>query len=146
MEEELAKHLKQLADQFHGLTPVKCRELAFEYAEKNNIPVPANWTEKQCAAISAQGMHTIWHSDYICFDGRKESSSNATTERIQASSVFMLRVSRCAHIAQRSQKKPGGTLGLDRRKRALPADGNEYEDGTRLTTCGQRPEALELRA
>uniref|UniRef100_A0A8C2WXR9 Zgc:113274 n=1 Tax=Cyclopterus lumpus TaxID=8103 RepID=A0A8C2WXR9_CYCLU len=49
MEEELAKHLKQLADQFHGLAPVKCRELAFEYAEKNNIPVPANWTEKQCA-------------------------------------------------------------------------------------------------
>ncbi|CAB1421029.1 unnamed protein product [Pleuronectes platessa] len=49
MEEELAKHLKQLADQFHGLAPVKCRELAFEYAEKNNIPVPANWTETQCA-------------------------------------------------------------------------------------------------
>ncbi|CAB1428335.1 unnamed protein product [Pleuronectes platessa] len=48
MEEELAKHLKQLADQFHGLAPVKCRELAFEYSEKNNIPVPANWTEKQC--------------------------------------------------------------------------------------------------
>ncbi|CAB1419141.1 unnamed protein product [Pleuronectes platessa] len=40
MEEELAKHLKQLADQFHGLAPVKCRELALEYAEKNNIPVP----------------------------------------------------------------------------------------------------------
>ncbi|CAB1428286.1 unnamed protein product [Pleuronectes platessa] len=49
MEEELAKHLKQLADQFNGLAPVKCHELAFEYAEKNNIPVPANWTEKQCA-------------------------------------------------------------------------------------------------
>uniref|UniRef100_A0A3B1JTV8 Uncharacterized protein n=1 Tax=Astyanax mexicanus TaxID=7994 RepID=A0A3B1JTV8_ASTMX len=43
MEEELAKH------QFHGLSPVKCHELAFEYAERNNIPVPANWTEKQCA-------------------------------------------------------------------------------------------------
>ncbi|CAB1419815.1 unnamed protein product [Pleuronectes platessa] len=52
MEEELAKHLKQLADQFHGLVPVKCRELAFEYAEKINIPVPANWTEKQCADSS----------------------------------------------------------------------------------------------
>ncbi|CAB1454909.1 unnamed protein product [Pleuronectes platessa] len=49
MEEELAKHLKQLADQFHGLAPVKCLELAFEYAEKNNIPVSANWTEKECA-------------------------------------------------------------------------------------------------
>uniref|UniRef100_A0A9R1SEK5 HTH CENPB-type domain-containing protein n=2 Tax=Cyprinus carpio TaxID=7962 RepID=A0A9R1SEK5_CYPCA len=42
MEEELAKHLKQLAEQFHGLHPVKCRQLAFEYAEKNNIPVPLN--------------------------------------------------------------------------------------------------------
>uniref|UniRef100_A0A3B5R0Y1 HTH CENPB-type domain-containing protein n=1 Tax=Xiphophorus maculatus TaxID=8083 RepID=A0A3B5R0Y1_XIPMA len=51
MEEELAKHLKQLADQFHGLPPVKCRELAFEYAKRNNISVPANWTEKQCAGI-----------------------------------------------------------------------------------------------
>ncbi|CAB1451724.1 unnamed protein product [Pleuronectes platessa] len=53
MEEELDKHFKQLADQFHGPAPVKCRELAFEYAEKNNIPVPANWTEKQCAAVPA---------------------------------------------------------------------------------------------
>ena len=49
MEEDLAKHLKQLANQFHGLTPEKCRQLAFEYAEKNNIPVPANWTKTQCA-------------------------------------------------------------------------------------------------
>lgn len=49
MEEELAKHLKQLAEQFHGLHPVKCRQLAFEYAEKNNIPVPANWKKTQCA-------------------------------------------------------------------------------------------------
>ncbi|CAB1439834.1 unnamed protein product [Pleuronectes platessa] len=55
MEEELAKHLKQLADQFHGLAPVKCRELAFEYAEKNNIPVLANWTEKQCAEAAKEG-------------------------------------------------------------------------------------------
>ncbi|XP_051771658.1 uncharacterized protein LOC127524235 [Ctenopharyngodon idella] len=49
MEEEFAKHLKQLAEQFHGLPPVKCRQLAFEYAEKNNIPVPSNWTKTQCA-------------------------------------------------------------------------------------------------
>ncbi|KAK9529016.1 hypothetical protein VZT92_013135 [Zoarces viviparus] len=49
MEEEFANHLKQLADQFHGLAPVKCRLLVFEYSEKNYIPVPANWTEKQCA-------------------------------------------------------------------------------------------------
>ncbi|KAK9977146.1 hypothetical protein ABG768_018967 [Culter alburnus] len=49
MEEELSKHLKQLAEQFHGLPPVKCRQLAFEYAEKNNIPVPSNWTKTLCA-------------------------------------------------------------------------------------------------
>ncbi len=49
MEEELAKHLKQLAEQCRGLPPVKCSQLAFEYAEKNNIPVPANWTKTQCA-------------------------------------------------------------------------------------------------
>ncbi|XP_076128435.1 uncharacterized protein LOC143109550 [Alosa pseudoharengus] len=49
MEEELAKHLKQLAEQFHGLPPVKSRQLAFEYAERNNIPVPDNWTKTQCA-------------------------------------------------------------------------------------------------
>ena len=49
MEEELAEHLKQLAEQFHGLPPVKCRQLAFEYADKNNILVLANWTKIQCA-------------------------------------------------------------------------------------------------
>ncbi|XP_076860748.1 uncharacterized protein LOC143513952 [Brachyhypopomus gauderio] len=67
MEEELAKHLKQLADQFHGLAPVKCRELAFKYAERNNIPVPDNWTEKQCAALlggsPTSQPHSSKHSD-----------------------------------------------------------------------------------
>lgn len=104
------------------------------------------------AAISAQGMQTIWHGENICCDERKEATSDAsieaakreilyfcafffffsvfqsdwgwnvpeqwshhcvpdlqshtsttTTGRIQASSAFMLRVSRYAHIAQRSQ-------------------------------------------
>ncbi|CAB1441465.1 unnamed protein product [Pleuronectes platessa] len=58
MEEELAKHLKQLADQFHDLAPVKCRELAFEYAEKNNIPVPVQ--------ISI----TFWCQKWDCTSGR----------------------------------------------------------------------------
>ena len=49
MEEELANHLKQLAAQFHGLAPNKCRELAFEFAQKNLVSVPDNWTKKQCA-------------------------------------------------------------------------------------------------
>ena len=32
MEKELEDHIKQLADQFHGLTPKKCRELSLELA------------------------------------------------------------------------------------------------------------------
>uniref|UniRef100_A0A8C5BDY5 HTH psq-type domain-containing protein n=1 Tax=Gadus morhua TaxID=8049 RepID=A0A8C5BDY5_GADMO len=47
MEEELANHLKQLAAEFHA--PNKCRELAFEFAQKNLVSVPDNWTKKQCA-------------------------------------------------------------------------------------------------
>lgn len=49
MEDELATHLKDLADQFHGLSPTKCRELAFEYADRNSIPVPASWTDNHKA-------------------------------------------------------------------------------------------------
>ncbi|CAB1426911.1 unnamed protein product [Pleuronectes platessa] len=72
MEEELAKHLKQLADQFHGLAPVKCRELAFEYAEKINIPVPANWTEKHCAATKSSG--DLERSGEVISAGKKQRS------------------------------------------------------------------------
>uniref|UniRef100_A0A4W6CZ35 Uncharacterized protein n=1 Tax=Lates calcarifer TaxID=8187 RepID=A0A4W6CZ35_LATCA len=46
LEKELADHIKKLAEQFHGLTQKKCRELASELAERNNIPTPSNWTEK----------------------------------------------------------------------------------------------------
>lgn len=46
LEKELADLIKKLAEQFHGLTSQKCHELAFELAEKNNIPVPNNWKEK----------------------------------------------------------------------------------------------------
>ncbi|KAG5278091.1 hypothetical protein AALO_G00095080 [Alosa alosa] len=56
MEEELAKHLKQLAEQFHDLPPVKSCQLAFEYAEINNIPVPDNWTKTQCADPEATSL------------------------------------------------------------------------------------------
>uniref|UniRef100_A0A671QJU5 HTH CENPB-type domain-containing protein n=1 Tax=Sinocyclocheilus anshuiensis TaxID=1608454 RepID=A0A671QJU5_9TELE len=45
LEKELADHIKKLADQFHGLTPKKCCELA----DRNNIPVPNNWKEKGLA-------------------------------------------------------------------------------------------------
>ncbi|XP_034535041.1 uncharacterized protein zgc:113274 [Notolabrus celidotus] len=49
VEKDLADHIKKLAEQFHGLTPKKCCELALELAERNNIPVPNNWNEKGLA-------------------------------------------------------------------------------------------------
>lgn len=36
MEQEIAKHIRDLDDRFHELHPVKCRELAYKYyAERN---------------------------------------------------------------------------------------------------------------
>ncbi|XP_026019298.1 uncharacterized protein LOC113019676 [Astatotilapia calliptera] len=49
VEKELAEHIKKLAEQFHGISPKKCRELALELAGRNNIPTPSNWTEKGLA-------------------------------------------------------------------------------------------------
>ena len=37
MELELVSHIKKLADQFHGLTALKCRELAFKLAGMESI-------------------------------------------------------------------------------------------------------------
>ncbi|CAB1460488.1 unnamed protein product [Pleuronectes platessa] len=84
MEEELAIHLKQLADQFHGLAPVKCCELAFEYAEKNNIPVPANWTEKQCAAASSPHLQAplLQHLASLCRSLRIQQEEKLQHERL----------------------------------------------------------------
>lgn len=44
MESDFAKHIKKLTDQFHGLSSLQCRELAYELAHQNNIPVPDNWS------------------------------------------------------------------------------------------------------
>ncbi|XP_026128983.1 uncharacterized protein LOC113109562 isoform X2 [Carassius auratus] len=49
LEEELAEHIRVLSEGVHGLTPKKCREIAFEFAQKNNIPVPNNWGEQRLA-------------------------------------------------------------------------------------------------
>lgn len=52
MEQELAKHIRDLDDRFHGLNPVKCRELAYEYANKNKesgINMPPSWRENKIA-------------------------------------------------------------------------------------------------
>ena len=48
MEKDLADHIKLLANMFHGLSPVKCRELAYEFAFKNKLKIPDNWlTDKR---------------------------------------------------------------------------------------------------
>lgn len=69
MEEDLANHLKTLSDQFHGLGPLKCRELAFEFALKNNIPVPENWTRKESAGKPGCARHHVSVTDASCTVG-----------------------------------------------------------------------------
>lgn len=59
MEEELAEHIKHLADQFHGLTPNKVCELAFELADRNNIPVPENWKRNGFAGRLCKTSHDL---------------------------------------------------------------------------------------
>ena len=56
MEQELADHIKQLADQFHGFTPYKCRGLAHEFAKRNHVTVPSNW-EKGLAGRMCRKSH-----------------------------------------------------------------------------------------
>ena len=43
MEKDLAAHIQLLADNYHGLTLIKCKELAYEFAIRNNIKVPNSW-------------------------------------------------------------------------------------------------------
>ena len=51
METQLAQHLRNLDSRFHGLTPIKCRELAFEYADKNKVQliIPTSWIRNKAA-------------------------------------------------------------------------------------------------
>jgi hypothetical protein len=44
MDFDLAKHINHLANQFPGLSSLKCRELACKLAHQKNIPVPDNWS------------------------------------------------------------------------------------------------------
>ena len=43
MEKDLAIHIGYLAGMYFGLSLEKCKELAFEYAVKNNVVVPESW-------------------------------------------------------------------------------------------------------
>ena len=49
MEVDLANHIKDLANQFHGLTPDKSRELAFDFAQQNDVVMPPSWTRDRKA-------------------------------------------------------------------------------------------------
>ncbi|XP_056322899.1 uncharacterized protein zgc:113274 [Danio aesculapii] len=49
LEEELAENIRIMSERVHGLTTKKCREIAFEFAQKYNIPVPNNWGEQRLA-------------------------------------------------------------------------------------------------
>ena len=40
MEEELTKHIVFMADIYFGLSPEKCKELAFEFKMRNKLPIP----------------------------------------------------------------------------------------------------------
>ena len=63
MEKDLANHVKQLADQFHGLSLLKCRSLAYEFASRNNIEMPANWERDKKAGkdwwLGFKGRHHL---------------------------------------------------------------------------------------
>ena len=49
MEEDLANHIKTLANMFHGLTRKKCRMPAFKFAKANHLSIHVSW-EKNCEA------------------------------------------------------------------------------------------------
>ncbi|CAM1295476.1 Uncharacterised protein r2_g465 [Pycnogonum litorale] len=49
MERDLADHVKALADMFYGLSLEKCRQLAYQFAAKNDIKFPASWAENKKA-------------------------------------------------------------------------------------------------
>lgn len=55
MEQELAKCICDLDDRFHGLNPVKCKEQAYEYANKNKksgVNMLPGWEKNKIAGES----------------------------------------------------------------------------------------------
>uniref|UniRef100_A0A8C9RAW0 Zgc:113274 n=1 Tax=Scleropages formosus TaxID=113540 RepID=A0A8C9RAW0_SCLFO len=79
IERELANHVKKLADQFHGLTPKKCCELALELAQRNTIPVLNNWEEKGLAGSSFMARHHFFcHLPEATSLGRATAFSKTT--------------------------------------------------------------------
>uniref|UniRef100_A0A4W5K580 Uncharacterized protein n=1 Tax=Hucho hucho TaxID=62062 RepID=A0A4W5K580_9TELE len=62
MESELAKHIKNLSDQFHVHSSLKCRELAYELAHRNNNHVPDNCIN----TMGPRSRHTAQEGDAFC--------------------------------------------------------------------------------
>ena len=50
-ESDLAEHIKALCNQYYGLSVVKCRCLAHEFATKNNVNIPDNWARDGKAGV-----------------------------------------------------------------------------------------------
>uniref|UniRef100_A0A4W5N9M9 Uncharacterized protein n=1 Tax=Hucho hucho TaxID=62062 RepID=A0A4W5N9M9_9TELE len=65
MESELAKHIQNIADQLHGLSSLKCRELAYELAHRNNITVPDNWSRNARHWLSNVVLCYLIYSSFI---------------------------------------------------------------------------------
>ena len=43
MVSKLADHIKSLADRFHGVSLLKCHQLAYKFAASNKRKIPSNW-------------------------------------------------------------------------------------------------------
>lgn len=56
MENDLARHITHLSNQFHGLGVEKCRALAFKFAKMYAILVPANW-EREIRLVKTGSTH-----------------------------------------------------------------------------------------
>ena len=63
--EELTKHIVFVADMYFGLSPEKCKELAFDFAMRNKLPIPQSWKDNRKAGIqwwiSFKQRHTVTH-------------------------------------------------------------------------------------
>ena len=51
MEKELTQIIVFMADMYFGLSPEKCKELAFEFAMRNKLPIPQSWKDNIKAGI-----------------------------------------------------------------------------------------------
>lgn len=50
LENELAAYVSECSKIYHGLSPKDLKQLAYEFAKKNNVNVPDNWTKTESAS------------------------------------------------------------------------------------------------